>query len=337
MRAVLRRCCWLVILMAAPLHAAIVPVLDIPGLVAKSDVVATGTVSILGDADPTTIRTPGGQVFGGRLIAVELLVDQVLKGQHEPGNIRFQFSRPDTDFGIGYGELQSLKYRILFLKRNGDSYEPTSPYYPSLISIAGDPVNATASLDAVLDAIVRVIPSREASVADKREAIHDLWGVRNGVAMGGLRLALRDNDPSLQLGAAAALLAAGDVEALAVAEPALLKPEAGLAPELLPNLRGALGYGIKSEEAVPSLARLMRAPEVDTRRAAADALRHTRADAAVPALVRALEDIDRMVQYSAVMGLAEITRQLNGAPSIPLFQQNPDPYLTFWREWSKRR
>ncbi|HEX9367079.1 MAG TPA: hypothetical protein VF921_10635, partial [Vicinamibacterales bacterium] len=73
--------------MAAPLHAAIVPVLDIPGLVAKSDVVATGTVSILGDADPTTIRTPGGQVFGGRLIAVELLVDQVLKGQHEPGNL----------------------------------------------------------------------------------------------------------------------------------------------------------------------------------------------------------------------------------------------------------
>ena len=117
---------------------------------------------------------------------------------------------------------------------------------------------------------------------DKREAISALWGVKSASARGALRFALSERDPTLQLNAAAALLAANDVSALPMATDALLQTRQSLPPDVLLNLRGAISRGVTSETAIPALARLLRATDPGTRRAAALALGRTSSEAALP-------------------------------------------------------
>jgi hypothetical protein len=59
---------------------------------------------------------------------------------------------------------------------------------------------------------------------------------------------------TIQLHAAAALLAVGDSSALPIAEAELLRPDPSLLSEALPNLRGELSRGIMAEAAIPVLA-----------------------------------------------------------------------------------
>ena len=125
---------------------------------------------------------------------------------------------------------------------------------------------------------------------DKREAISALWGVKSASARGALRFALSERDPTLQLNAAAALLAANDVSALPMATDALLQARQTLPPDVLLNLRGAISRGVTAETAIPALARLLRATDPGTRRAAALALGRTSSEAALAHLSLALED-----------------------------------------------
>lgn len=76
---------------------------------------------------------------------------------------------------------------------------------------------------------------------------------------------------------------------------------------------------------------------METRRAAAAALRHTGSNAAVDALSSALQDSDREVRYHAVLGLATITGLDEWGPSLELFDREEERYLTHWRAWAKSR
>lgn len=161
--------------------------------------------------------------------------------------------------------------------------------------------------------------------------------MKNPASISGLRTALRETDRTIQLNAAAALLAADDVSALPIAEAALLQPEPGLRADLLLNLRGGISRGLTAEAAIPALARLLGARDPETRRTATSALGHTKSSAALIPLGRALDDADFDVRLNAVRALAEVTDQQESIVSSDRFRSDEARYVKYWKDWLARR
>jgi hypothetical protein len=323
------------ILIANAAGAAIVPAISLSNLVEQSDVVVMGTIGRVIDVGQTTVATANNTVLARRMIA-EVHVDQILRGPMGLSMIRCQYDVPGSM--IGYRGLRSLSYRLLFLKAEGDHFRFVSPFYPSVIATAGTLIEAERPLDRVLEAVAALLRSPNAPSASKREAIDTVWGVKSAVVTEGLRSVLHEEVRTaelrtVQLSAAAALLAVGDVSALPIAEAELLMPDASLPPETLPNLRGGLSHGIFGEAAIPVLARVLSSGDVETRRAASSALRRSGLRSALRPLASSLDDGDIEVSHNAVLGLAEITRQPEWGPSRPAFLQEREKYLAHWKDW----
>jgi HEAT repeat protein len=312
------------------------PILNIEALVAKSDLIAIGTVRIHGDIGPTTIETPN-RLVAGRLIAGSIEIDQILKGPQTLDTIHFQYTVPDEP--IGFRSLGPDSYGVFFLKQRSDSnnaYEFTSPHYPSVVAVRGNRIRAGSPTQMVLDAVERVVISPTTSAQLKREAIYVLAFSKSSAPRTGLRSALQAQDPGIRLSAAAALLQLDDSAGLAVAEATLLRREPDVDAVLVRNIRAAIANGIKSEVAVPVLVRLMESPEAETRRAASVALRHIRSAAVVPTLVRALDDTDFEVRLNAVHGLTEVSGQTELMPSWDAFRSDEEKFITYWKQWATR-
>jgi HEAT repeats len=307
-----------------------VSVLDVPNLVAKSDLVAVGRVTFVIDAGPTSIDTSNGTIEA-RWKAGELMIDQVLKGPTDLRSVRFQFKL--TDMFVGYSGVSPNEYRILFLRRNGDEYEFTSPYHPSIIAMQRSTATAREPIDKVVEILGAMLQSSVASQQQKCEAIYVLQTVNSALSISTLKPSLHSPDRRVQLTAAAALLLLNDVSALPIAEAALLHPEAGLRPELLFNLHAAIHERVRAGAAVPALVRLLASSDVTIRRAATAALGNSSSPSAIRPLIRALDDPDFEVRLSAVQGLAEVTGQKQLRPSIDGFRSNEARYVDYWKEW----
>jgi HEAT repeat protein len=132
----------------------------------------------------------------------------------------------------------------------------------------------------------------------------------------------------------AALLERNDISGLPISEDALTKQASTVPGYLIHNLDYAISQGVHDDRAIPVLARLLLLPEVETRRAAASALWHTHSRSAVSGLIQALNDEDFEVRYYGVVGLAEITGELEWHPNMEVFHQDETKYLQHWREWS---
>lgn len=211
-----------------------------------------------------------------------------------------------------------------------------SPYYPSLAAVRGVAPTATTDLDKVFECLGEVANAPTEPEAIRQSAVFAMWGAHSRFAVDGLVTALNDSTLAIRVGAAASLLASGDIRALPLAEAALAAPNPDLPPEALRNLAVAIEQGLRDSQAISSLERLLSSPNVGVRRSAARTLREIRSASVVNALVRALDDGDSEVRYAAVAGLAEITAQPRWGPSLPEFMQNQQPYVEFWKRWKKR-
>ena len=69
------------------------------------------------------------------------------------------------------------------------------------------------------------------------------------------------------------------------------------------------------------------------RQAAAHALRDTRSQRALAALILGLYNSDFEVRYYAVIGLAEITGTPQWRPLESDFKARESEYLTYWKSW----
>jgi hypothetical protein len=107
-------------------------------------------------------------------------------------------------------------------------------------------------------------------------------------------------------------------------------------PDVPKNLIDGLGYsiqaGVTDPRAAPALARLLNSTDVEKRRIATSALGRTHSMEATESLNKALDDKDQQVRYNAVTGLAQITGETDGMPSLEHFQKNEQHYLAHWRE-----
>lgn len=309
-----------------------VPQLRVAELVEASDIIAVGTILTIADVGPSSVTTAGG-VVSARQILATLATDRVLKGRAAT-SLEFQLVLPDA--GIGYGGVAAGDYRMFLLKGSGEPYQLVSPYYPSLAAVRGPSPVAGTALDRVFESLSEVANATNEPETNRQSAIFALWGATSRFATDGLMVALDDHAPAIRAGAAASLLASGDMRALPVAESALSVANPNVPSEVLHNLTVAIEQGLRRPQAIGALGRLMVSPNIHARRSAARALREVRSPLAVDALVRALDDVDGEVRYAAVVGLAEITAQPRWGPSLPEFHQNQQRYIDFWKNWRKQ-
>jgi HEAT repeat protein len=152
-----------------------------------------------------------------------------------------------------------------------------------------------------------------------------------------LRTALSDSDETVQLNAAAGLLAIGDLSALPMAEAALLRPDLSSTPEVQ-SLQAGIRHGVKDVMASPTLARLLASGDVETRRSVSPALRNTRSAAALkPSVGQALEDADFDVRVNAARALAEFADQPQRRLSDDGFRADEEGQIRYWKEWLAQR
>jgi HEAT repeat protein len=321
------------LLVAALSVAAPVPLLNIPNLVARADVVATGRITGADDVGPATLEIGASKVPARRMIG-QMDVGRFAKGRADGPSIRFEYVLPEV--AVGYRGVAAGSYRTVFLKSTDGNYEFVSPYHPSVIA-APIETNETDPVAMVLESIAAVVSAPASAIPAKREAIDTLLGITHPVAIGALKSGLQLPDRGAQLHAAAALLMIGDLTPMPIAEAALLKPDQRTTPEALMNLRSAISRGITSDAAIPSLRRLLASSAPDTRRAAAAALGRTKSPAAAAALARALDDDDPQVRLAGVRAFGELTGDKAMVPSDAAFREDEGRYLGYWKAWVARR
>lgn len=315
--------------------ATIIPALDLPALTRQASLIAVGQVVAVREEGRLLVGIQGQSTPVRRMVA-NLRVDRVLKGPAERSTISFSFLIPEVP--LGYGGIAISQFGMFFLRETSQQgYAVLNPYFPFIIASPDAPIAKGSDLDRVVAEVAHVLVSTKTSTEERKRAIDVLDRVDTVETTAILQVAARDLDAMLRLRAAAALLRRNDISTLNMVEDALLHSLPKIPGELLTKLAFALYDGVRDSQAIPALTRLLRAPDVQTRRGAAAALRHTGAEEAIEPLTMALEDSDPRVRYNAVLGLAIITGQSNWGPSIDLFERDEQHYLTYWREWAKTR
>jgi len=92
---------------------------------------------------------------------------------------------------------------------------------------------------------------------------------------------------------------------------------------------------VHDERALSAMEQLTDSRIVSIRDGAMQSLRAIRSPKSAPTLIRKLDDSDALIQYQAVITLAEIFDKKNQqfAPTIPTFNQSPRKYIEAWKKW----
>jgi len=305
-------------------------------LTADASLVAVGQITSVREVGRTTVQL-GNLTAPAQAMVAELHVDHVLKGTAEgsSSSVSFHFVVPD-EF-IGWQSVTLLSYRVFFLAESSGELRLANPYYPSVVAIPGAKMQGGTAIERVIDQLGAVLESTQTPVQERREAVFALSSTKSPAAIHALRRATEVKDIALRLSVAAALLEHNDLSTLKFAEDTLLKPDPTLSPDILHNLSYGIFVGVKDEQAVPSLARLLHASSIETRRAAASALMHTGSSPCIDPLLSTLNDPDLEVRYYSVVGLAEITGQTDWRPNMDDFVSDQQRYLNHWKDWAKNR
>jgi len=311
--------------------AAPIPALDLPALVKESDIIVLGQVVSVKEEGRTTINIQGRSMAARRMVA-SLRADKILKGQLSAAGVPIVFFT--TELPLGYQNIVATQYGMFFLR--GD-YVVNNPYYPFIVAAQGATAEEGDVLDRVIAHVAHVLITPEMSLDQRRQAVEILSKVETTATTEVLRRTVQSSNILLRFQAVAALLRRNDVSALNTAEEALLQPQQNTDKDLLSSLAFAIRDGIRDPRAIPSLTRLLFAPDVQTRRGAAAALRHTEIDAVIEPLSLALNDADKEVRFQAVLGLAMVTGNTDYAPSFDLYEQDEKRYLDYWRNWARKR
>jgi hypothetical protein len=303
-------------------------------LASTADAIVLGKIVSIGQVGVTTLEL-GAEKVPSRVMAAELHAQEVLKGAPSTVDITVQFFLPDDP--IGYRTPPVGTSAIFFLSHTDQGYSFTSPYYPSVVGMPAAAAEGGALLDRLAVRVGAVIESTETSLDQKRQAIFVLGETPGATSTLLLQSASHLYEPTLRLGAVAAMLMRNDISGLELAAEALLLPAGGPPSETTQNLLSGISVGVKNPQAVPTLATLLRQGNDPVRRAAASALVHTASPSAIDALAQALDDGDYQVRYYAVVGLADITGQRDRRPNTDDFRNREATYLSYWKEWRRAR
>lgn len=310
------------------------PSLDVPALTREASLIAIGRISSIKEQRRTNIEMVGGYSIPALQMIATLHVDRMIKGRSDKPTLLFRFFILDSD--SPYASIDPTQFGMFFLRETQQrEYVVLNPYYPFIVAAPEALTTRGSDLDRVVAELAHVITSSRVSQNERSAAIATLDTVKTVAATMALRDVARNNDATLRIQAAGALLGRNDISVMRMVEKILLRPAESEKP-----LLGGLAFnleGVKDPKAIPSLSRLLDAGDIQTRRGAAAALRHTGSPYAIKSLSKGLEDNDMEVRYSAVIGLAEITKQYAHGPAFGLYMQDEQRYLTYWRNWAENR
>jgi len=307
-----------------------IPLLDLPALTRNADLIVLGQIASIRENGRVAITLEGKATESESMVA-ELTARSVLKGKVDGPTIFFTFAVPTVE--SGYKTIAPRQFGLFFLRADGEGPSTIlNPYYPFLVAAPDSPKLKGNDLDRVVNTIAHLLAHPSAEL--RREAIYILDTVPTDDATEALRKALRDIDTVVKLQALAALLRRGDISILNIAEDVLLHPKADVEEYLRRNVSVSL-EGIRDPRATLTLMHLLEAPDIQTRRSSAGALRNMHTTAAIRPLLIALEDSDRGVRYQGAVGLAELTGQYQWVPSVELFQKDEQHYIAHWKEWGR--
>lgn len=325
----------MIISVASPMKASPIPMLDLTTLTREADLIVVGKVISISEQSSTSI-VENGQLIPVRRMTALLSISRAVKGVPTATTLRFSFLVPRVP--IGYAGVTASQFGMFFLRKTPDEiYAVQNTYYPFVPAAAKKGTAEGTDLDKVVAEVAQVIIAPEGSPEDRKRAVSMLERVETQGALAALKNAAGSLTPPVQLYAVAALLRRGDTSVLNIAEDALLRPSSQISVDLQRRLAFALKDGVTDPQAIPSLVRLLKASDAQTRRSAAAALRHIGSEDAVAPLSVALQDSDREVRYQAVLGLATITKQVEWGPSIDAFEREERKYLAHWLEWAKAK
>lgn len=314
-----------------------IPPLDLFSLCDSADIIVVGHIPSIRMTKSTSIDIPGHHV-PANLMSGEIIVEKVLKGDPPGSRLQFHFVLPVSPAGgMGYAGVPGNSYRLVFLKRSDQDYNIASPYYPSFPAVPVPSVDGDNVADRVIAELAAVIESNNVPAQERVNLLFELQQVDTVVLREALKKALGADDKTVRLSAAAALLQRNDLSGLVVGKQALLNPPPDVPVYIVRNLSSSISRGLTDTRAIPGLGQILRnAPDAESRRAAAAALRKTGSVSAESLLLAALDDRDLEVRYYAVIGLAEITGQSEWRPLMDEYKSDEQRYLLHWQDWGRK-
>lgn len=231
------------------------------------------------------------------------------------------------------GRLSKGERAVMFLKLTG----------PSVYSLADPSIGATpfnsfspstgtglAALEsALLSAAER--PNR----TDRISAMQLLQGFASLTQDTISRLVPLSNstDPEIALAALAVLLKTGESEQVERLRTYLHTHRIETAPVSILSIGSELGQ-VRDELALSALDELSGSTLLSVRIGSMQALRAIKSPVEAECLIKRLGDSNGYVRYLAVMTLAETFSKFGDyAPSMDLFDRNPEFYLGLWKSW----
>jgi hypothetical protein len=310
-------------------EGTLVHAIDLASLVESSDLIVSGSVTSVTEQGRGTINTACGTLTGKKLLLV-LLPDETIKGAAETASLPVELGIPEAPCAIR--GVPSQQYGIFFLQREGPGYRFSDPMYPFLPAVRGGGSTTGPPLDRIVAKLGETLTYGRSTEVEISSALDALATIQRDSATQTLRQALERTNGEVQLRIAWHLLAHNDMTGLDLVERALSHP-AALSDYWLLNLAGSLG-GLKDPRAVPALKRLLETNNQRIIKGAAIALRQSGSADALEPLSRLLTNNDEQVRYYAVVGMGEITRQDEWAPTFPEFREHEAKYVSYWRDWA---
>lgn len=162
--------------------------------------------------------------------------------------------------------------------------------------------------------------------------LHSLDTVSDGT-INSLRRLFASPDSNVTLEAFAVAMKAGQASDVTAFE-RYLESNTQLTEQMLQQHDFSSIERLTDRGALEALEGLARMPFTALRYSAMAGIRHLRDPASVPELVKYLDGADPMMEYLALITLAEITGRLGeDAPSMQTFDGNREKYIASWRQW----
>lgn len=317
-----------------PCQGTGIPNLRIYELAAQSDVVVVADVSNILPEDPAA--TDSGDIplsahrYRAQAVSLYTLVGSC------PGEFDVDFTLPEES--TGYSSVKPGT-RMLFLKKAGTAYYPTSQYYPDLPAVRSEPgeLEGKDAAERVLAELGAVMASADVTLADKWEVLIRSYAIpdddRSFLAdlIAGLR---NTSDPDLRRRIQAELIARNDISEFSDVRDALLSNTMSTTQKAV--ILYDIGQRLKNEKAVPGLKQLLKSSDPEVRVASAQALWHIASASSIGTLAEALKDENPQVRYYAIRALADIVGQPQWGPGPGEYEENEAKYLQHWLDWARK-
>jgi len=323
------------LLILSNIVAVPIPALDLDKITTDSDLIVIGRVVSIQKGQMTQVEV-NSQKVNCRITDGVIHIESVLKGTVPSNDVKFRMCVPEEFVGWRLPSIQTHGAFFFKTSPTGD-LEFTSPYNAFLVALATGVPPGSSAIDAVVAAIGAVLSAPTSTATEKLAAVQSLTRSNSDSSLTALQSALNSSDAAVRLTAASGLLVRNNISGLPPVRDALSHELDALPPGILTNATYGLAEGLRTPKAVPYLVELLHSPSPAVRRAAVSGLMHSQSQDAIAPLLSMVEDPDEKVRYYSVVGLAEITGQMEWRPNPDDFAASGTKYLKHWTEWGQGR